>query len=196
MAAQKTLVLVLHGLIWLNTTQRNYVITYIKRDLKPIVDKAGRILQIKWGKNSPDGELNIYFEKGEKPKQACGFEILGDDNSGYVSIAGHLHLRVCGPSNPVTGKRDTRKVLTTDQLFSQALANTALHELGHFIADLEDNLIPGNFMSTGGPKGGQRTLQTMRKYFGARLQWSQKQKEKLISCLRSGVYLGDSIKFG
>jgi hypothetical protein len=194
MAPPKELTLVLHGLIWLSRPQRHYVIEFVKRDLEPLAKKAGRNLQIKWWGKNPTGELNIYLVKGQKPKQMCGFEILGDDNSGYVSIAGHLYLRVCGPSDPRTGKRDTRRVLTTDRMFAQALANTTLHELGHFIADLEDNRIPGNFMSTLGPKNSERTLQTMRKYFGARLQWTKDQHTKLVGCLRSGTYLGDSLK--
>ena len=125
--------------------------------------------------------------------KVCELEILGDDNSGYVTIAGHKHLRVCGPKDPTSGQRDIRRVLATDKLFSRGLANTALHELGHFIADLPDNSISGNYMSTGGPQGAQRTLPNMRAFFGTRLQWSPEQRSKLVECLRKGTYLGDSM---
>lgn len=194
MAPQRELTLVLHGLSWLTAGQRFHFINFIRRDLEPLVKKAGRDLRLAWNSRPKRGELNIYLEKGEQPERTCGFAILGDCNSGYVSIADHVNLRVCGPSDPLTGERDTTLVLTTDQLLAQALANTALHELGHFISDLKDNTLPGNFMSTMGPRRSERTLQTMINYFGGRQQWTVDQKKQLIKSLRSGKYKGDGLK--
>ena len=93
--------------------------------------------------------------------------------------------------------RDLRKVLTTSWLLGPALATTGLHELGHFIAQLDHLEDPTNIMNTGKsqPKVADRTLKTQRDFWAGSLTFNDDQKNKLIAQLKTGVWLGD-MSFG
>jgi hypothetical protein len=113
---------------------------------------------------------------------------VGEDGTGAVDRSGHLYARVCEPTH------DTRRVITTDRLLVRALANTALHELGHFIADLDHSQDLTNFMTTVGPTGKDRNFEAVRDWYAGPKTWTKEQHDRLVEKLKSGVYC-DPIQF-
>jgi hypothetical protein len=193
--------------VWLNLTgldkvspkTRSEVIVGIRQALGPLVQAAGRTLTITTGPHR--GDLNINFDSTTPPhpnedklsnsKGVCGFSLLGEDAGEDVFVRAHKDLRVCGPENPVTRKQDTRRVLTTSWLLGPALANTAMHELGHFIADLEHVNGSGNFMTIIGPPVDTRTMAVQREFWAGKMVFSPDQQKKLIEQLKTKQWLGD-----
>jgi hypothetical protein len=108
-----------------------------------------------------------------------------------VYVEAHRNLRVCGVANQETGKRDLRRFLTTDWLLGRALANTAMHELGHFIADLDHTSDLGNYMFTWGIPKAQRNLQTQRQAWAGVKTFTGDQRAKIIQQLKAKQWLGD-----
>lgn len=193
--------------VWLNLTgldkvspkTRSEVIVAIRQALGPLVEAAGRSLTITTGPHR--GDLSIDFDsttpphpnEGKLPNSegVCGVSLMGEDAGETVFVRAHRDLRVCGPVNPATGKRDTRRVLTTSWLLGPALANTAMHELGHFIANLDHVNGSGNFMTISGPPKDKRTMATQREFWAGKMVFSQEQKQRLIEQLKKKEWLGD-----
>jgi hypothetical protein len=193
--------------VWLNLTgldkvgpkTRSEVIVAIRQALGPLVEAAGRSLTITTGRHR--GDLNIDFDSTTPPHPnagkpntdgVCGVSLMGEDSGETVFVRAHKDLRVCGPVNPATGKRDTRRVLTASWLLGPALANTAMHELGHFIADLEHVKGSGNFMTIMGPDIDKRTMATQREFWAGKMVFSEDQKRKLVEQLKKKEWKGDS----
>jgi len=187
-AAAGELVLALHGVLQLKHNQVKELIFTLKLGLEPLVKRSGRTLHIMTPglHRTSVRELNLYYEMGEPEKDYCPFIILGDDGSGYIGIQAHSSLRVCGPVDQA-GHRDVRRFLANDRLFARALANTSLHELGHFIAGLEHVSDPGNYMATFGPK--IRTMKTQRSFWAGHKSWFPDQEDQLVEHLRTGLYV-------
>jgi hypothetical protein len=182
--AAKELVLTLHDTHLLNSAQREEFRAEVLRQLETLVRQAGRTLRVvmRPGNRSMRSELNLTLSDGGRPLHKCGPRILGEDGMGDVDIAAHYYGRVCGPT------KDERRVLITDQLLAKALANTALHELGHFIAGLEHSEDLNNYMTTVGPVGGARTFKSVQGWYAGPKTWTQDQRDKLIEALRTGNY--------
>src|SRR5271169_138804 len=85
----------------------------------------------------------------------------------------------------------TRRLLTNDRLMGRALANTALHELGHFIGNFDHSSDPTNYMVTGQPPVAQRTISTQRVWWAGPQHFSPEQQEKIIQQLKLKEWLRD-----
>src|ERR1041384_1476890 len=127
----------LSGLNRLGPKTQAEIIVKVRQVLDPIFHEAGKRLIITTGNQR--GDLNIDFDSDTNTKgsDVCALSLLGEDAGETVFVRAHRDLRVCGPIDSKTRKQDTRKILTAFWLLGPALANTAIHELGHFIADLE-----------------------------------------------------------
>jgi hypothetical protein len=131
------------------------------------------------------------LDTNTKGSDVCALSFLGEDAGETVFVKAHQDLRVCGPIDQKTRKQDHRKVLTTFWLLGPALANTAIHELGHFIADLEHVSDSTNFMSTMGPPKEKRTLKIQREFWAGNQMFTAEQKKQLVKQIREENWLGD-----
>jgi len=187
--AGDTVNLALNGAWLLNEGRRSALIKWIKQGFAPIVTKAGKTLSITMpGKLKRPAAaprsltLKLNFEKDEKvPARRCGF-VLGTCGTGNIYITAHQYMGVCGDKPKI---RNTR-VLTTDEVLGHALANTGIHELGHYVGGFDDNRISGNFMSTLGAPRSSRTVQSMRAYFAGTMSWTPDQEKELVARIKSG----------
>jgi hypothetical protein len=157
----------------------------------PLVKIAGKTLIITTGKHRGDINLDFDSETATFADGICppGDWLFGEDGGEAVFVKAHREFRVCGP--PVSGKRDTRKVLTPSWLLGPALANTGLHELGHFIANLDHEKDPSNFMITGQPPMEKRSMMSQRNWFAGKQTFTDDQKKKLIKQLEEEKWLGE-----
>jgi len=181
----------LHGLEQLDARTKAGVVWLMRKEFEPIVNEAGKRLRITTGRHW--GELNIVFTADPlDQRKVCPVSTwLGDDALRTVSIGGHRSLRVCGVEDPETHKRDIRHVLTNHWLLAHALANTAMHELGHFIADLDHSPDSRNYMITGALPPEQKTLRSQREFYAGQQSFTLEQREKLVAQLRTEQWLGD-----
>ena len=181
--------LALRGLDSVSDRARAEVVFIIRRELEPLVKRAGKSLLLTVGR-SP-GDLMLEFASTTPPDPPCKFTILGADADRIVYVQSHRNLRVCGKRDPITKQRDMRRILTTDVLLGRALANTGLHELGHFIADLEHNKSIINYMYTGDLPVGQRNILTRRENFAGVQTFTEEQKQKIVAQIKDQKWLGD-----
>jgi len=190
--SETTITLGLHGLENLDERTKAGVVWLMRKEFEPIVNEAGKRLRITTGGHR--GDLNLTFEaepKAARRKACTGIAWLGEDGGGIVSIGGHQSLRVCGPIDPATRQRDIRRILTNHWLMAHALANTAMHELGHFIADLDHSTDSRNYMITGDQPVEQRTITSQREFFAGQQSFTAEQRAKLVAQLRTEEWLGD-----
>jgi hypothetical protein len=154
----------------------------------PLVEKAGKKLSITRGPIRDD--LNLEYDSDTvstsnfKGICAGGLSILGEDAGETVFVHAAKELRVCNL------QRDPRKVLTTSWLLGPALGNTGIHELGHFIANLDHVGDSMNFMSEGGPPKEKRTLANQREFWAGRKTFTPQQEEQLIARLKDEQWQG------
>jgi hypothetical protein len=182
----------LHGLEHLDPRTKAGVVWLIRKEFEPLVNQAGKRLRITTGSHL--GDLNITFVADPEAMQrkACvATNWLGADAEGTVSIGGHRAIRVCSVANPETHQRDVRRVLTNHWLMAHALANTAMHELGHFIADLDHSGDPSNYMIDGGMPPELKTLRSQREWFAGQQSFTAEQRERLVAQIRAEVWQGD-----
>jgi hypothetical protein len=183
----------LSGLDRVGLKTQSEILVEMRQTLDPILKDAGKRLIITTGAHR--GDLNLDFDSDTDTTggKICsgGGSILGEDAGEAVFVRAHRDLRVCGPIDPATRKRDTRRVLTASWLLGPALANTAIHELGHFIADLEHVNDPTNFMSTMGPPKEQRTLKSQRAFWAGKQEFTGEQKRRLVKQIKEENWLGD-----
>jgi hypothetical protein len=188
-----TIKLNLAGLDTIGPKTRAEVIVEIRRVMGPLVEAAGKRLIITTGPHR--GDLNIEFDS-ETDTTSGGIcngksSILGEDAGEAVFVRAHKALRVCGPIKGNAKRLDTRRVLTASWLLGPALASTAIHELGHFIASLDHVNDAANFMSTMGPPKDQRTMASQREFWAGRKTFLESQRKKLVEQLRKEEWLGD-----
>lgn len=184
--------LTLHGLGTFNESVKEEIIWKVKREFDPLVNAAGKHLRIMTGPSL--GDLNIRFDSDAPAGKPCGFVMYGEDGGERVYVRAHQEQRVCSAPNPKTGRRDLRRVLTSDCYLARALANTAIHELGHLIAMLDHVDDPENYMVTGSLPLSERTIVTQRTFLAGQQHFTAEQKAQLIQQLKEGDYLGD-LKF-
>jgi hypothetical protein len=191
--------------IWLNLTgldnldakTHSEVVVRLRQVLEPLCKNAGKTLTITKGDHRGDLNLDFDSEMNTRPQELCPSKglggILGEDAGEAVFVRAHQDLRVCGPADPKTKRRDTRRFLTTSWLLGPALANTALHELGHFIADLQHNRIPMNIMFDGAPPFPvtERNIKSQREFWGTPWIFNDDQKQRLVAQLKIQEWLGD-----
>ena len=188
--------LVLKGAWELNRPQRTSLMKWIDHGFKGLVAKADKTFVMTIAdlnarsdptKDSKDTlRHELFFETEAIPERKCGI-IIGECASGYISITRHRWMGICG----IDPKTSNKAFLTTDELLGHALANTALHELGHLFGGFQDNRDAGNFMSSVGPPKDERTAMTMRAFFGGTMKWTPEQESKLVENIRAGKKEGD-----
>lgn len=179
----------LHGVHKLSSGVQKELIWQIRRQFEPLVNEAGKKLKLTVG--GSQGELNINFDSDTTHHEVCGGGVLGEGAAGDVDVNAHRNLRVCGPVDPHTGIRDTRHILGSSRYLARALANSALHELGHFVANLEDCRDLTNYMTTIGPNTSQRTMKSMRDWLAGPQSFTSDQHGKMVTQLRKAEWLGD-----
>jgi hypothetical protein len=191
-AAKKELNLVLNNVLRLSTAELLALMSWIRLGLEHVVADAGMLLVVTTSKGGRDrgpvklepGSLRIELDFDYTPPlstDGCGLA-LGECGSGGIWVAAHRALAVCG-SDPASRNVP---VLSDPELLGHALANTVLHEVGHHIGNFTDNRNAGNIMSTGGPPNTDRTLASVRAYFGGTLSWTGDQKGVLVRNLKAG----------
>lgn len=190
MSSANEIRLALHGLGSLSERLRKEIIWIMRVEFGPIVSDAGMVLRIIPTVHGR-GDLNLDFDSESPPGKVCSPTVLGEDGGGNIWVRAHRELRVCGKADPATGKRDTRRFLTNDVLLGRALANTAMHELGHFIADLDHTSDMQNYMMTLGLPKDKRTLRTQRETWAGHQSFNDAQKQKLVTQLKKREWLGD-----
>ena len=191
MSQSGTIHLALHGLEGVSDRLRSEVVVIIRREFEPLVREAGMTLLLTTGRGV--GELNMDFDTTTPPDPPCTLTFLGEDAGHAVWVRAHRNLRVCGLANPTTGRRDLRPFLTADWLLGRALANTALHELGHFTADLDHTGTPDNYMFTGGIPKEQRNLRSQRQTRAGVKSFTPDQRAKIVKQLKLKQWLGDMV---
>jgi len=191
MSKHGTIHLALHGLEELGDRLRSEVVVNIRHEFEPLVNEAGMTLVLTTGRGL--GDLNMDFDTTTPPDPPCTLTFLGEDAGHSVWVRAHQNLRVCGLPNPKTDKRDVRRFLTNDWLLGRALANTALHELGHFTADLDHTDTPSNYMFTGGIPKDQRNLQSQRQTWAGKKTFTPDQRAKIVEQLKVKRWLGDMV---
>jgi hypothetical protein len=165
--------------------------------LEPICKDAGKTLTITKGDHRGDLNLDFDSDTDTRARELCPSRglgsILGEDAGEAVFVRAHRDLRVCGPADPKTKRRDTRRFLNTSWLLGPALANTGLHELGHFIANLEHTRDSMNIMFDGAPPFplADRNIKTQREFWGTPWTFNDDQKQRLVAQLKTGVWLGE-----
>jgi hypothetical protein len=106
------------------------IIWITKRVFEPVALEAGQTFRITRGPGL--GDLNITFDF-TTPYKMCQVNDFGEEGEKVYALV-HRDWRVCGPTRAADGTRDLRKFMSGDRRLGRALANTAIHELGHFIA--------------------------------------------------------------
>lgn len=181
--------LALHGTSQLNQKTRDEIIWIVKHEFGALVSEAGKHLRVMLGPSL--GDLNMTFDTKSPAPPPCSGGVLGFDSEQMVEVKATRDLRVC-TKNAKTGARDMRRFLAADRVLARALANTVLHELGHCVANLEDEPHnTGNYMLTLGPPANERSMQKKRNYYAGHQSFREDQKKKIIQQLRAGVWLGD-----
>jgi hypothetical protein len=183
--------LALHGLERVEESARDEIVVVVRREVEPLVREAGKTLMLTLG--SSPGNLNIDFTSSKATARRCGPTVLGEDAAGVIYVNAHRELRVCSAVNPKAGNRDARRFLGTGYLLGRALANTAIHELGHFIANLDHVGDSSNYMITGDPPPQERTVRGKQKFFAGRQSFTSDQRQKLVKQIRAGEWLGDFV---
>lgn len=181
--------LALHNLDGVSSRLRQEIVYIIRQEVEPLVNEAGRTLRLTVG--SARGDLNIDFDTESPPGRICQNTVLGEDGTGSVFVQAHRELRVCGVRDRATGQWDTSRFLTNDWLLGRALANTAIHELGHFIANEDHSADSRNYMMTGSPPVAQRSVQSQREHWAGQKSFTSTQRTRLIAQIRAGEWLGD-----
>jgi hypothetical protein len=100
--------------VWLNCTglddldakTHSEVVVRLRQVLEPLCKDAGKTLTITKGDHR--GDLNLEFDLC--PSSGLG-NLLGDDAGESVFVRAHQDMRVCGPVDPKTNTRDTRRFL-------------------------------------------------------------------------------------
>jgi hypothetical protein len=174
---------------------RSAVFDTIRQALEPLTVQAGRELQL-GRQGSSDLELN--FDAGGHESRPCGFNILGNEGGEDIFVGAHEDLRVCcgprrDPLNP--GEIDyftqVKRVFDPDEPeFGRFVGNTAVHELGHIMAQLEHTPVRSNFMYSGNLPQGMRTMQSMRQHWAGQKSLSSDQNHRLVEAIRTNQFSG------
>lgn len=167
---------------------RDEIVVMVRREIESLVHEAGKTLRLTVGRSR--GDLNIDFDSSRPAAHACASELYGEDGGEAVFVNAHREARVCAV-DAQTGSRDKRRFLGAGYLLGRALANTAIHELGHFIALLDDLADSSNYMISGKAPPGDRNVRGKQRFFGGHKTFTADQREKLVKQIKAGEWLGD-----
>ncbi len=173
-----------HGVTWPVVEQ------VVREAFESIARDAGRPLRLNTGNSQSAADVTISFTDTNNPPVPCQSRmiILGIvGQSVFVNV--HLQLRTCtgNAPGPVLYK-------ATDRDFALALGNTAAHELGHRLANLDEVGDLGNMMfketegSGSSPHLRSRAAALTR--LSGKKSWNAAQREALVLAIRSGNYIG------
>jgi hypothetical protein len=201
MQIAKVLTLVLENAYLVRPTY--VLVSTIREALAPLVQQAGRELKIVQQRILPQqGELTITFFPGGGGPRLCGVRILGQDAGGAVWVGAHEAMRACGdihgdPQDP----QDLDHSSQIDPLFDNGepefarfVANTAVHELGHIMANLEHSLDRYNFMSNEDLPFELRNRDNLRQFYSSRLHFDAAQVHRLVCAIQTGDFPGGDPK--
>lgn len=152
---------------------------------------AGRQLDVVSSSKQLDPDLTVTFDRDGRSEGPCRFTILGNEGGCTVFIGAHSTLFEC----PERGKeRQGEPALVfpdDDEVFAQALANTAIHELGHRIAELEHTSDLGNYMYSQQPMpDALRGKGKLRAQLSGKKTFTPQQEAALSCAIRSANYRG------
>jgi hypothetical protein len=185
----------LSGLEKFSLNLQSEIIVNIRNEIGPLVKNAGKTLvittRIHYG---DDLSLNFDSETDMTLRSNPCHSILGNEGGGEIFVRATRELRVCGPIDPRSGKQDIRRFLNAPWLLGSALANVAIHELGHCVAQLKHVSDDTNYMRTGGLPVEKRNMASSREYWAGKKMFSSDQKERLIAQFKEENWLGGMIK--
>jgi outer membrane protein OmpA-like peptidoglycan-associated protein len=175
------------------------VIKTIEDALAPLVRQAGRELKIVRSVLPGTGDVTLTFDPGGRGQRPCQMLILGMDGGGEIFVGAHRDLRVCsGIVLNAQGQPDHQSQLEhvfefNEPEFAVAVANTAIHELGHIMAQLPHVNDFSNFMHSAGRLGSDlpqnmRTRKTMRQHYAQRGRFDAAQSAKLVCAIQTGFF--------
>ncbi|HEY9206912.1 MAG TPA: DUF4157 domain-containing protein [Candidatus Methanoperedens sp.] len=188
----QTLTIVLSGLSHVRPSHE--VVETIREAIEPLSRQVGRELRFR---PSGSGDISLAFDAGGNESRPCGFLILGVEGGGDIFVGAHEDLRVCcGPIfDPITREIDyitqILRVFEPDEAeFGRFVGNTAVHELGHIMSQLDHVSSRDNFMATGNLPRNMRTQQNMRRYWAGRKTFSSDQITRLVQAIRNNQFTG------
>jgi outer membrane protein OmpA-like peptidoglycan-associated protein len=178
------------------------VIKIIEEVMAPVVRRAGRELKVMRSVVIP-GDLTLDFDAGGGASRPCVNIILGNEGGGEILLGGHRALRVCsgmrlGPNGVPDHQSQLEHVFEPHEPeFAQAVANTAIHELGHLLGLRHVNDF-SNFMHAVDPLGANlpqvmRNRQTMRQHWSRRGRFNPAQIESMMCSIKTGFFI-DPVK--
>jgi hypothetical protein len=166
----------------------------------PAAVLAGREIELAY---SPPGDAELTFDRGGRATRPCGLMILGNEGGGDIFVGAHADLRVCGTPemDPATGGVDHASPRLehvfdpAEPAFGRFVGGTAVHELGHVMAQLPHTADRGNYMHSEGSLGANlpehlRTLETMRRHWGGTKTFSGSQIRLLAQAMMAGPFKG------
>jgi hypothetical protein len=167
----------------------------IREAIEPLTQQASRVLRFR---PSGTGDLTLTFDPGGHESRPCGLLILGIEGGGDIFVGAHEDLRVCcgplrDPQNPGEIDYVTQILLVFDDgesAFGRFVGNTAVHELGHMMAQLDHTSFRGNFMYSGNLPRNMRTLESMRRHWAGHKSFSSDQSCRLIEAIRTNSFTG------
>jgi hypothetical protein len=172
----------------------------IGQAIEPSAQGAGRQLRLT---RSPPGDLGLDFDPGGSERQPCALLILGNEGGGEIFVGAHRDLRVC--SGPQGAPQDPEGIDHVSQFenvfdpqepeFARFVGGTAVHELGHQIAQLPHITDRHNFMDSGAQRGANlprhlRTRDLMRRHWSEQKSFSSGQIQQLQDAIRTGQFAG------
>jgi hypothetical protein len=171
----------------------------IREAMEPLARAAGKRLRLSPG---GQGDVTLMFAGGGESRPCGRFLILGMEGGGSIFVQAHADVRVCcGPiRDPSTGEIDyttqIRRVFDDSETgFGRFIGNTAVHELGHLMANLSHTSTMSNFMYSGARYGAglppsMRTRDRLRRHFSAHLNFNAVQQRQLAATIRANRFLG------
>jgi hypothetical protein len=166
----------------------------IRQALGPLASQAGRVLRLS---RSGAGDLTLTFDSGGHESRPCGLLFFGVEGGGDIFVGAHEDLRICcGPirdyrTDEIDYITQILRVFEPDEPeFGRFVGNTAVHELGHMISQLDHSTAPDNFMITGNLPRGMRTRENMRRFFGGPKSFSSDQIPRLVGAIRLNQFAG------
>lgn len=194
----KTFRLILHdiGIV----ERADVAVKVIDDAMQGIVRRAGRQLRTVRTTANDAGDLTLDFLRSGHERVPCAVLFLGVEGGGMVWVGAHEDIRVCGsPTRGDDGEMDYTPTIQrvfdpSEAPFARAVANTALHEIGHLLAELEHTPDPANYLFSTDrgavlPKA-QRSRESLEELYAGPKTFNETQQRAMVCAVRSGYYAG------
>lgn len=173
-----------HGVNWPVVEQ------VVREGFDSIARDAGRPLRLNTGNGQSTADVAILFTDSNATLTPCRSRmiILGIVGES-VFVNTHLQLRTCNGSAP-----GPAIFTAADRDFALALGNTAAHELGHRLANLDEVGDLSNMMfketDGSGPSPHLRSRSAALARLSGKKSWNTTQRDALVQAIMSGNYVG------